>query len=107
LPDSVRNHINEVLLEITGAPKGSARPGNRQRQYVGAITAPIFNQLGRVAHNICAHPFTALSLRNVEQLGRQLRQAAGAIGGWLTAVALSLAGVTGDDYQVGRSGAVT
>lgn len=78
--DSVRDHLNEVLLEITGAPRASGNPGSRQRQYVGAITAPIFNQLGRVTHNICVHPFTALSLRNVEQIGRHLRQAGGAIG---------------------------
>jgi DNA-binding IclR family transcriptional regulator len=78
--DSVRDHLNEVLLEITGAPRASGKPGSRQRQYVGAITAPIFDQLGRVTHNICVHPFTTLSLRNVEQIGRHLRQAGGAIG---------------------------
>ncbi|WP_445163681.1 helix-turn-helix domain-containing protein [Mycobacterium sp. Dal123C01] len=78
--DSVRDHLNEVLLEITGAPRASGKLGSRQRQYVGAITAPIFNQLGRVTHNICVHPFTALSLRNVDQIGRHLRKAAGAIG---------------------------
>jgi DNA-binding IclR family transcriptional regulator len=78
--DSVREHLNGVLLEITGAPRASGKPRSRQRQYVGAITAPIFDQLGRVTHNICVHPFTALSLRNVEQIGRHLRQAAGAIG---------------------------
>lgn len=78
--DSVRDHLNEVLLEITGAPRASGKLGSRQRQYVGAITAPIFNQLGRVTHNICVHPFTALSVRNVDQIGRHLRKAAGAIG---------------------------
>ncbi len=78
--DSVRHHLNEVLLEITGAPRASGKLGSRQRQYVGAITAPIFNQLGRVTHNICVHPFTALSVRNVDQIGRHLRKAAGAIG---------------------------
>jgi DNA-binding IclR family transcriptional regulator len=78
--DSVRDHLNEVLLEITGAPGVSGKRGSRHRQYVGAVTAPIFNQLGRVTHNICVHPFTALSSRNVEQIGRHLRQAAGAIG---------------------------
>ena len=78
--DSVRDHLNEVLLEITGAPRASGRPGGRQRQYVGAITEPIFNQGGRVTHNICVHPFTPLSSRNVERIGRHLRRAAGAIG---------------------------
>ena len=78
--DSVRDHLNEVLLEITGAPRASVKLGGRQRQYVGAITAPIFDQLGRVTHNICVHPFTTVSLRNVEQIGRHLRKAAGAIG---------------------------
>ena len=78
--DSVREHLNGVLLEITGAPRASGKPGSRQRQYVGAITAPIFDQRGRVTHNICVHPFTPLSLRNVERIGRHLRRAAGAIG---------------------------
>lgn len=78
--DSVRDHLNEVILGMTGAPRASGKTGSRQRRYVGAITAPVFNQLGRVTHNICVHPFTTLSLRNVEQIGRHLRHAAGAIG---------------------------
>lgn len=79
LSDSMRDHLNEILLEITGTTKNSTKPGSRHRQYVGAITAPILNQLGRATHNICVHPFTALSSRNVEQIGRHLRQAARAI----------------------------
>jgi DNA-binding IclR family transcriptional regulator len=78
--DSVRDHLNEVILGMTGAPRSSGRSRSRQRRYVGAITAPVFNQLGRVTHNICVHPFTTVSLRNVEQIGRHLRHAAGAIG---------------------------
>ncbi|WAJ44409.1 helix-turn-helix domain-containing protein [Mycobacterium sp. Aquia_216] len=78
--DSVRDHLNEVLLEITCAPRVSGKPGSRQREYVGAVTAPIFDQVGRVTHNICVHPFRSLSSRDVEQIGRRLRRAARAVG---------------------------
>jgi DNA-binding IclR family transcriptional regulator len=78
LSDSMREHLDEVLLEMTGIPRGSA--GSRQRHYVGAITAPVFNPAGRVTHNISAHPFANLSGRKIEQTGRRLCRAADAIG---------------------------
>jgi DNA-binding IclR family transcriptional regulator len=80
LSDSMRDHLNEILLELTDTKTTSTKPGTRLRHYVGAITAPILNPLGRATHNICVHPFTALSPRNVERIGRDLRQAASAIG---------------------------
>ena len=79
LSDSMRDHLDEVLLEMTGASANSAESGQR-RQYVGAISAPILNGVGRVTHNISVHPFTALPARKIEQTGRRLLRAAEAIG---------------------------
>jgi DNA-binding IclR family transcriptional regulator len=76
LTDSMRAHLSEVLLEMTSTPKGSAGTGGRKGYYVGAISAPVFSRLGRVTHNICVHPFTALPPRKLLQIGRHLKQAA-------------------------------
>ena len=79
LSDSMRDHLGEVLLEMTGTPSTSTSAGSRHGHYVGAIAAPIFNQLGRVTHSICVHPFTALSDRKLLQVGRRLTGATAAI----------------------------
>src|SRR5690348_7167797 len=79
LSDSMRDHLDEILLEMTGAP-GDPEPRGQQRHYVGAISVPIFNTAGRVSHSISLHPFTNLSARRIEQIGRRLRRAAEAIG---------------------------
>ena len=73
LSDSMRDHLSQVLLEMTGMPTNA---DNRQGHYVGAIAAPVFNQLGRVTHNICLHPFTPLPPRKLLQVGRRLTRAA-------------------------------
>ena len=80
LSDSVNDHLGEVLLELTGTPTTPTGAGSKRGHYVGAIAAPVFNQLGRVTHNICVHPFTALPLRKLQQVGRDLVRAAEAIG---------------------------
>jgi DNA-binding IclR family transcriptional regulator len=79
LSESMRDHLDEVLLEITGTSMTSAGTRSRQRHYVGAISVPIFNPVGRVSHSISLHPFTNLAPRSIEQIGRRLRQAAEAI----------------------------
>jgi hypothetical protein len=80
LSDSMRDHLDEVLLEMTGNSANPADTRARQRHYVGAISAPIFNDTGRVSHSISLHPFTNLSARKIEQIGRRLRRVAEAIG---------------------------
>ena len=79
LSDAMRDHLDEVLLEMTGTAGGLGDASSRQRHYVGAITAPIFDPVGRVTHSISLHPFTDLSRRKIEQTGRRLRGAAEAI----------------------------
>src|SRR6185369_4593993 len=69
LSDSMRDHLQQVLLEMMGAPTSSVDASGRQRHYVGAITAPVFNAAGRVTHNISVHPFANLSSRKIEQIG--------------------------------------
>ncbi len=78
LSDSMRDNLDNVLLEMTGTATNAT--GLRgQRNYVGAISVPVFNQSGRVTHSITVHPFTSLSSRKIDQVGRRLRQAAAAI----------------------------
>ena len=79
LSDSMRAHLGEVLLEMTGMPTTPTGADNRHGHYVGAIAAPVFNQLGRVTHNICVHPFTPLPPRKLLQVGRRLTRAAAEI----------------------------
>ena len=79
LSDSMRDHLNEVLIEIACATERSSKVGGRHRQYIGAITAPVLNRLGRATHNLCVHPFTTLSSRDVTRIGREIHQAASAI----------------------------
>jgi DNA-binding IclR family transcriptional regulator len=64
---------------MTGAASSSADARSQQRHYVGAISVPIFNATGRVSHSISLHPFTNLSARKIEQIGRRLRRAAEAL----------------------------
>jgi DNA-binding IclR family transcriptional regulator len=73
------SNIVAALLEMMGTPASSADASGRQRHYVGAITAPVFNAVGRVTHNISVHPFANLSPRKIEQMGRRLRRAADAV----------------------------
>jgi DNA-binding IclR family transcriptional regulator len=80
LSDSMRDHLAEVLLEMTGNPGNSAVARSQQRHYVGAISVPIFNAAGRVSHSISLHPFANLSARKIEQIGRRLRRTAESIG---------------------------
>jgi DNA-binding IclR family transcriptional regulator len=79
LSESMRDHLQHVLLEMMAAPTSSADASGRQRHYVGAITAPVFGAAGRVTHNISVHPFANLSPRKIEQIGRRLRSAADTI----------------------------
>jgi DNA-binding IclR family transcriptional regulator len=75
----MRNHLGEVLLEMTGTPTTPTGLHGRRGHYVGAIAAPVFNQLGRVTHNICVHPFTPPLPRKLLQIGRRLTRAAAEI----------------------------
>jgi DNA-binding IclR family transcriptional regulator len=80
LSDSMRDHLDEVLLEMTFTPTGPADARSQARHYVGAISTPVFNAAGRVTHNISLHPFINLPARKIVQTGRRLRRAADAIG---------------------------
>ncbi|MGY1897588.1 helix-turn-helix domain-containing protein [Nocardia gipuzkoensis] len=79
LSPSIRRHVDEVLVELSGAVPVSG-PGSHPEHYVGAITAPIFDDQGRVAFNLCVHPFTTLPRPRVGHIGRQLGAMATAVG---------------------------
>lgn len=78
LSESMRESLDSVLIEIAGTAL-SLEYARDRRPYVGAISVPIVNQLGCVTHSITLHPFTNLSWRKIEQIGRRLRRAADAI----------------------------
>jgi DNA-binding IclR family transcriptional regulator len=77
LSDAMRDHLEEVLLEITSIPL--AKASSQRRSYVGAITAPVFNPAKTVTHNISVHPFIDLPARRIDHIGRRLRGAADAV----------------------------
>ena len=79
LSDSMRDHLDQVLLEMTGSPAPPVGASGRQRHYVGSITVPVFNSGGRVTHNIGVHPFADLTARKIEQIGQRLRRSAALI----------------------------
>jgi DNA-binding IclR family transcriptional regulator len=79
LSDSMRDHLHQVLLEMTGGPTPSAGASGRQRHYVGSIAVPVFNSAGRVTHNIAVHPFVDLTARKIEQIAQRLRRSADGI----------------------------
>lgn len=74
LSESMRDHLDQVLLEMTGIPELLSESGG-QRAYVGAISTPICNELGRVTHSISLHPFADLTPRKIEQIGRRMLKA--------------------------------
>jgi DNA-binding IclR family transcriptional regulator len=76
---SMREHLDEILVELSGAVPLSGSVQSRPQQYVGAISAPIFDDRGRVRFNMCVHPFTTMSSQRVEHIGRHLSEAATAI----------------------------
>jgi DNA-binding IclR family transcriptional regulator len=78
LSESMREHLDQILLEMTGFPDDLAE-SSLQRAYVGAISTPIFDKLGRVINSISLHPFIDLSPRKIEQIGRRMRKACEAI----------------------------
>ncbi|MET8649693.1 helix-turn-helix domain-containing protein [Nocardia aurea] len=79
LSESVRTRIDEVILELTTSP-GLGSPSNpAEKYYIGAIAAPLFDDHGRTAFNLCLHPFTTLPLPEVELLGSLLVRAVTAI----------------------------
>jgi len=78
ISDSARAELDKAMVEIANGPAAQSESG--QRQYVGAITAPVFDPAGNVTHNISLHPFTPLSTRKIDQLGRRLRLVANMIG---------------------------
>ncbi|PXW28810.1 UNVERIFIED_CONTAM: DNA-binding IclR family transcriptional regulator [Williamsia faeni] len=77
---SMRQNLNEILMELSGtAPTSRSAQTQPQQEYVGAITAPVFDDRGRVRFNICVHPFTTLPSQRIVHIGRHLSEAAAAI----------------------------
>ncbi|MCX4096750.1 helix-turn-helix domain-containing protein [Nocardia sp. alder85J] len=74
LSPTMREHLNEVLVELVRATPGDTT--EPRDQYVAVVAAPIFDSRGRVAYNLCLHPFTTLTAPRIAELGRHLRATA-------------------------------
>ncbi|MEV5839320.1 helix-turn-helix domain-containing protein [Nocardia sp. NPDC052112] len=74
LSPTMREHLNEVLTELVRAAPSD--PADQHDHYISVIAAPIFDGQGRVAYNLCLHPFTTVASHRIHQLGRQLRTTA-------------------------------
>ena len=79
LPMTLRQIIDEVLVEITTvgslpdeAPDGKPYP-------VTALSAPVFDHHGRVVLNLAIHPFRPLTAKQIEARGRRLTSTTSAI----------------------------
>lgn len=75
LPPTMREHLNQVLTELVRTTSNDPTTQHDDR-YVGVIAAPIFAAGGRVAYNLCLHPFTSLAPDRIRQLGERLRATA-------------------------------
>jgi DNA-binding IclR family transcriptional regulator len=72
-------YLDAMLLELATARRPGGENGSSRAEYVGAIAAPIFNPTGHVTHNVRLHPFTRVSPKAVDRMGRRLTDLTSAI----------------------------
>lgn len=80
LPAHVRKIMDQLLVECTTIGFFAEDGPARTAQPVATIAAPVFEHRGRVALIVCVHPLRALTLRQINAIGRRLTAATAAIG---------------------------
>jgi DNA-binding IclR family transcriptional regulator len=76
LPAHVREIMDQLVVEYTTIGFLSDDDPARKAQPIATIAAPVFDHLERVAAIICVHPLRALTLRQINSIGRRLTTAA-------------------------------
>jgi DNA-binding IclR family transcriptional regulator len=79
LPDHVRDITDQLLVEFTTIGLLSDEISERRAQPVATIAAPVFDRRHRVALIVAVHPLRALTLKNINSVGRRVMQAAAAV----------------------------
>lgn len=79
LPDHVREITDQLLIEFTTIGFLPDDDTALRDQPVATIAAPVFDHRGRVPMIVAVHPFTALSRRRIDAVGRRVARVADAI----------------------------
>jgi DNA-binding IclR family transcriptional regulator len=79
LPPNVREVIDQLLVECIAVGFLAEDDPARKAQPVATIAAPVFYHSDRVALIVCVHPLRALTLRQINSIGRRLTRATTAI----------------------------
>jgi DNA-binding IclR family transcriptional regulator len=75
---AVRRILEELLLEMMDtSPASRSQPD--EAALVTTIAAPVLDRRGRVTLNVSVHPIRPMSARQIERLGRRLRNATAAL----------------------------
>lgn len=75
LPPHVRDVIDQLLVECITVGFLAEDDSARKAQPVATIAAPVFDHRDRVALIVCVHPLRALSMRQINSIGRRLTAA--------------------------------
>jgi DNA-binding IclR family transcriptional regulator len=75
---AMRRILEELLTEMMDSSPDTKSPAHEDA-LVTTIAAPVFDHRNRVALNVSVHPIRALSARQIERLGRRLRNATAAV----------------------------
>jgi DNA-binding IclR family transcriptional regulator len=78
LPDHVRDITDQLLVEFTTIGLLSDEDPKRRAQPVATIAAPVFDR-HRVALIVAVHPLRALTLKNINSIGRRVMKATAAV----------------------------
>jgi DNA-binding IclR family transcriptional regulator len=81
MPTSVRQILDQLLVEFTTIGFLSDDNPGRRKQPVVTISAPVFDERHRVALMVALHPLCPLSARQVQVIGKKLTDETRAIGG--------------------------
>lgn len=79
LPEHVRDITDQLLVEFTTIGLLSHDDPARREQPVATVAAPVFHR-GRVALIVAVHPLRALSVAEVDRIGRRIADAAAGLG---------------------------
>lgn len=69
VPPNVRQTLHQLRAEFTTAGYLADDDPQRHKQPIATISAPVFDQHGRVALIVCVHPIRPLTPREVNSLG--------------------------------------
>jgi DNA-binding IclR family transcriptional regulator len=73
---AIRRVIADLLVEIAVAHVADDVGDGDSARAVTTLAAPVFDQHGRVALNLCVHPGRALTARQIDTLGRRVARTA-------------------------------